>query len=103
IIPTKDGKFFAVATAIPDTPTTPLNTFVKGSGDAAGYAVKVTKVVVSPQITGDTPNNGMQYLEVDLTITNSGNTTDVVPGAFLFRSSSGLIYSTADAEGNLPD
>jgi TM2 domain-containing membrane protein YozV len=69
-----------------------------------GYSVKVEKVVSNPATTGDTPDQGSQYLRVDLSISNSGG-EDFLPGSFFYRSSSNTEYTQAiilGSDGNTP-
>lgn len=56
---------------------------------AEDFSIKVTKVVPNPQTTGDQPDAGSQYLQVDISITNNSATDDFVPGSFFYRTPSG--------------
>lgn len=77
--------------------STPLGSIAK-VGD---FAVKVIAVTPNPTTTGDSPNTGMQYLEVNLSITNISNTAnDMVPGTFYYQTTSGKEFATADTMGN---
>lgn len=66
---------------------TPLGSVAK----ANDFAIKVTKVVLNPPTTGDKPNPGMQYLEVDLSITFIGTQGNAAPpDEFVYQTASGL-------------
>ncbi len=65
-----------------------------------GFSVKVTKVVPNPQTTGDKPDVGTQYLQVDLSITNNGTENDFIPGSFYYRNSLGKEILPADVSSN---
>ena len=102
VAPPQNHNVVAV-TPTPSLPATPLNIFANGTGDASGFGVKVTKVVLDPKVSGDPPNSEMHYLEVDLTVSNSSKQTEKIPGTFLYKAASGMIYATADTKGSLPD
>jgi TM2 domain-containing membrane protein YozV len=70
------------------------------SASAEKFAVKVTKVVPSPQTTGDKPDAGTQYLQIDLSLTNTGSESDFVPGSFFYRTSAGKELLEAHVFGN---
>ncbi|CAN5661722.1 hypothetical protein BH23PAT1_BH23PAT1_2720 [soil metagenome] len=57
---------------------------------AKNFSVKVTKVVPNPQTIGDKPDAGMQYLQIDLSITNTGGDNTFVPGSFYYRTSAAI-------------
>lgn len=77
------------------TKDTPLGQTATGSGDAKGWSVKVADKQ-DPATTGDAPNSGMHYVEVDFTITNNSGKTDFVPGSFLYQTAAGkLDYDTS--------
>jgi len=78
------------------TTSTPLGT----AATSQGFSVKVTKVVPNPQTTGDQPNAGTQYLEVDLSITNAGSQEELVPGSFYYQTAAGKELTTANTFGN---
>ncbi len=78
------------------TAETPLGTSVT----ASNFAVKVTKVVADPRTSGDAPDAGMQYLEVDLSVTNVGSQKNIVPGSFFYQTSAGTELMTANTFGN---
>lgn len=77
--------------------------YAVGSGFSSGYSVLITQTVRNPYYSGDQPNNGYQYLELNATVFNNSNKTGPVPGIFLFKDSKGNLYTTADMTGALPD
>jgi hypothetical protein len=88
------------STAHAATADTPLGSVANGSGSFKDFTVKVTGVTPNPQTTGDAPSAGMQYLEVDLSITNSTKLQGVIgSGSFYYQTSSGKILLTADTMG----
>jgi TM2 domain-containing membrane protein YozV len=71
---------------------------------ADNFAIKVTKVIPTPQTTGDKPDAGMQYVQIDLSITNTGSDSTFVPGSFLYRTSAGKELLEASVSGtNAPN
>lgn len=80
------------------------NNTVTPLGSAAtadNFSIKVTKVVQNPQTTGDKPDAGTQYLQVDLSLTNNGSgDSDFVPGTFFYKTSSGKELLEAHVFGN---
>lgn len=78
---------------------TPLGQPAKGSGDAADFVVKLTSVNSNPQTTGDQPDAGMQYVEVDFSITNNGRQSNLVPGTFYYQTASGKLLNSVDVQG----
>jgi len=104
VAPAWNGQtIFASVTPTPSVMITSRNTYANGSAHASGFAVKITKVVLDPKVLGEPPNSEMHYLEVDLTVSNSGGHPGKVPGTFLYVSDSGMIYTTADTKGSPPD
>jgi TM2 domain-containing membrane protein YozV len=89
------------ATAV--TADTPLGQTAKGSGDAADFAVTISKVTPNPQTTGDAPNANMQYVEVDFTITNSGTQANFLPGTFYYQTAAGKLYNDTNTQGTGPN
>jgi len=81
---------------------TARNTYAIGNGFAAGYEVKVTNVVLNPHYSGDPPNKGFVYVEVDMTVTNIGRKKGTLPGSLLYRNENGKVYTSADMVGALP-
>ncbi|MGC1177019.1 MAG: NINE protein [Candidatus Saccharimonadales bacterium] len=81
---------------------TPLGQPATGTGDAAGFAVTIS-VNSNPQITGEAPGAGMQYVEVDFSITNNGKQADLVPGSFYYQTASGKQLNDTSVRGNGPD
>ncbi len=90
-------------TATSVTTDTPLGQAVTGTGDAASWAVKVAAVNASPKTTGDAPNAGMQYIEVDFAITNNGKTSDLLPGTFYYQTASGKLFNDTGVSGDGPE
>ena len=56
---------------------------------AENFSLKVTKVVLDPKVTGDKPDKGTQYLEVDLSFTNNGTQETSTPGTFIYQTTDG--------------
>ncbi|HVX48480.1 MAG TPA: TM2 domain-containing protein [Candidatus Saccharimonadales bacterium] len=78
------------------TKATPL-----GSAQAAeGFSLAVTKVVLNPPTTGDKPDTGMRYVEIDLSVTNTTKQQAFVPGNFYYQVTNGQQYATANTLGN---
>ncbi|HWY79752.1 MAG TPA: TM2 domain-containing protein [Candidatus Sulfotelmatobacter sp.] len=86
IAPTDNIPF---VTPMPTVTGLPLGTAINGIGEANGYTVKVTNVILNPPITGDPPDNGMQYLEIDLSITNTKRQAGPLPGVFYYQNGDG--------------
>jgi hypothetical protein len=84
------------------TTDTPLGQTSTGNGDAKGWSVKIA-VNQSPQTTGDTPNTGMHYVEVDFTIANNSGQSGIVPGTFYYKTSSGKLDNDTGTDGNGPN
>jgi len=99
IAPTDNIPF---VTPMPTVTGLPLGTAINGIGEANGYTVKVTNVILNPPITGDPPDNGMQYLEIDLSVTNTKGQPGTIPGVFYYQNGAGRFFSAADIKGNLP-
>jgi TM2 domain-containing membrane protein YozV len=81
---------------------TPFGQTVYGSGAAVGLAVKVNQVIPNPQTSGDSPNAGTQYVEVDLSVTNHNKYGTIVPGTFVYQTATGSLLNTADSIGSPP-
>ena len=81
---------------------TSLGETAHGSGVAVGLTVKVTQVIPDPQATGDSPNAGTRYVEVDLSVTNHNKYGTVVPGTFVYQTATGSLLNTADSIGSPP-
>lgn len=69
------------------------------SATAESFSVKITKVTASPQTTGDQPDAGMEYLQVDLSITNGSNEHSFIPGGFSYQTSPGQNLKEAHVFG----
>lgn len=78
----------------PATSETPLGQAAKGSSDTAGISIKVVGVINKPPVTGDPADKGQRYLEIDLSINDSGS-SDIVPGTFVYQSADGKLINTA--------
>jgi TM2 domain-containing membrane protein YozV len=88
-------------TATSATTDTPFGQTATGTGDAARWAVKIS-VNQSPQTTGDSPNAGMHYVEVDFTITNNSSQSGLLPGSFYYQTASGKLYNDTGTQGTGP-
>lgn len=107
-----NGSTFSVNSGVTGVTSTPKATAAKadtllgqtatGSGDAADFTVKVS-VIDNPQISGDAPNAGMQYVEVDFTITNTGTQANLVPGTFYYQTAAGKLFNDTNTVGNGPN
>ncbi len=84
------------------TVDTPLGQVAKGSGDAADFAVKISSVNTNPQTVGEAPNTGMQYIEVDFSITNNGEQSSFIPGTFSYQTSAGKFFYDTNTQGSGP-
>lgn len=85
------------------TADTPLGQVATGSGDAADFAVKIAAVNPAPKTTGEAPNAGMQYVEVDFSITNNGKQANMLPGTFYYQTAAGKLYNDTNTQGNGPN
>jgi hypothetical protein len=81
---------------------TPLGEAAVGSGDASGYSVKVSENN-NPATTGDAPNAGMRYIEVDFSVANNGKSAGLLPGTFYYQTSSGKLLNDTGTSGNGPN
>lgn len=90
-------------TAKSATTATPLGQSATGTGDASDFAVKITGVNSSPATTGEAPNAGMQYVEVDFAITNSGKQSNLVPGTFYYQTAAGKLLNDTGVQGTGPN
>jgi len=82
------------------TADTPLGEIALGTGDESGLAVKVVRTITNPPTTGDVPNAGMQYLEIDLSVSNHTSLGTIVLGTFYYQTATGNLLNTADTVGN---
>jgi hypothetical protein len=80
------------------TTDTPLGQAATGTGDAKGWSVTIN-ANQSPQTTGDAPNAGMHYLEVDFTITNNSGQSGISPGSFYYQTAGGKLYNDTGTQG----
>lgn len=82
-----------------------LGRAAKGTGDAVGWSVKVSKVIPNPQTTGDKPDSGTSYLEIvvaikDPTLSNPDSTSLVsLPGSLYYQTAGGKIYADTGTSG----
>jgi hypothetical protein len=81
------------------TGDTPFGQAAVGSGVAEGISVHVDGVISEPQTSGDAPNAGMQYLEIDIGAHNSNKYQLIIPGTFMYRTAAGQLLNTADSIG----
>lgn len=91
---------FGYNSPIKKTSSATASTTLGNAVTADNFSVKVTKVVPNPQTTGDKPDTGTRYLEIDLSITNVGTQKDFVPGSFYYQTSAGKELATANTFGN---
>ncbi len=89
-------------TAKSATSDTPLGQTATGNGDAKGWSVKIA-ANQSPQTTGDAPNPGWHYLEVDFTVTNNSGTSGMLPGTFYYQTAAGKLYNDTGTVGTGPN
>lgn len=80
----------------PASSDTPLGKTAHGSSDTANLGVKVVGVITNPPVTGDSPDVGKHYVEIDLSITNSGKGSAIVPGTFVYKTAEGVLINTVD-------
>lgn len=52
---------------------------------STGFSVKVTGVKLDPPVIGDAPDAGKQYIEVDVSATNTGAQQASIEGGFAYR------------------
>lgn len=79
---------------------TPLGQTARGSGGAAGLAIKVEQVLPGPQTEGDAPDAGTVYLEIDMSVSNGTRDLMIVPGTFYYRADAGKLVATATSTGD---
>ncbi len=82
------------------TPSVTTSTPLGSAATAQSFVVKVTKVVPNPQTTGDKPDAGMQYIEIDFSVTNAGSQEGFVPGGFYYQTAAGKELITANTFGD---
>jgi|ERR1700722_1874413 len=88
------------ATSIPNgTTALPTTTTKFGAAGTACCKITIDNVILNPSVNGDPPNNGLQYLEIDLSVTNTGNTAGAIPGSFYYQNAAGKVFSSADVKG----
>jgi hypothetical protein len=80
------------------TTDTPLGQSATGTGDAAGWTVKIN-VNQNPKTTGSLANAGWHYLEVDFKVTNNSGQSGFVPGTFYYKTASGKLYNDTGTQG----
>ncbi len=86
-----------VATEKKTSPSTSVETPFGSSVQIGDLAIKVSKVTMDPQVQGDAPDAGKQYVKVTLDITNNGATADSVLGSkFYYMTQSGDQLNTAN-------
>jgi hypothetical protein len=82
------------------TTDTSLGETALGTGDESGLAVAVVRTITNPPTTGNAPNAGMQYLEIDLSVSNHTSRGTIVLGTFYYQTAAGNLLNTADTVGN---
>jgi hypothetical protein len=70
---------------------------------ADNFSVKIASDTPNPQYTGDAPNAGTMYLEVDITQTNLGKDKSNITGGFTYQTAAGKEYIGANTFGTPPD
>lgn len=80
------------------TTDTPLGQSATGTGDAKGWSVSIA-VNQNPQTTGDAPNAGWHYIEVDFTIANNSGQSGILPGTFYYQTANGKLYNDTGTQG----
>lgn len=81
-------------------PTVPPGPVSYGQANLADITMKIDKAITDPPYKGDPPDTGMQYLEIDLTVTYTGNAVGAIPGFFYYRTGSGQEITSADVKGH---
>jgi hypothetical protein len=81
---------------------TPLSQIAYGSSDSSGISIKIDQVIEDPNTSGDSPDPGAQYLEIDLSVSNANKRGTIIPGTFVYKTAKGDLLNTADAVGKSP-
>jgi len=76
---------------------------VFGSADVQGTTIMVNNVILKPAVKGDPPDNGFEYLEIDVDVAYSGKTPGSVPGIFSYLDSAGNAISSIEKKGTNKD
>lgn len=79
---------------------TPLGQTATGTGDAKGWSAKIGRVSQNPPTTGDAPNAGWHYVEVDFVITNTRGQVGLFPGTFYYQTAAGKLYNDTGTSGS---
>lgn len=70
------------------------------NGDGS-FTLKINGVTTNPKVSGSAPSSGMEYLEVDIDVTNNGTVWTYPPrGAMYYITSNGKETDTLDDVGN---
>lgn len=85
------------------TAVTPLGEAANGTGDAADFVVMIGAVNPNPQTTGEAPSAGMQYIEIDFALTNTGAKSGLVPGTFYYQTAAGKLLNNTGTQGTGPN
>lgn len=64
--------------------------------DIEGYDIAVTAAIRNPEVSGDAPDPGMEYVQVDFAITNKEGTSIFAPNDFYYKTSVGEYLHTAN-------
>jgi TM2 domain-containing membrane protein YozV len=89
-------------TATSVTTETPLGQAATGTGDAAGWSVTVA-ANQNPVTTGEAPDAGMHYVEIDFTVANKSRESGFVPGTFYYQTAAGKLYNDTNTVGSGPN
>jgi hypothetical protein len=84
------------------TTETPFSQVATGTGDAADFGVKIAGVNPKPVTTGEAPNPGMQYIEIDFALSNNGKKSGLLPGTFYYQTAAGKLLSDTGVSGSGP-
>ncbi len=68
-----------------------------------GFTLWIEKVIQNPVVSGDKPDPGTQYLEIDFAESYSGTSPAYLPGNFYYTEASGYPLQTADTKGKIPN
>jgi hypothetical protein len=67
----------------------------------ASYTLKLSSVIPNPQVSGSAPSAGMEYLEVDVAVTNNGTVWTYPPrDTMYYLLSTGKEIDTLDDAGS---
>lgn len=92
----------AATNSVPNTPagaTIPYGS----SATVKDFSLKISSVITNPQTTGDAPDAGMQYIEVDIAQANNGAYKDAISGWLTYLSAGNKEYIGANTFGTPPN